>query len=410
MENTLTHDNPLNLSIEMDTESKEFFDESQITLNKKQITEISYIKRLDINDFIKSSQIMISDYICSLCQGVYFDPIVDGCGHVFCRECFYTFNSNGKSNCPTTNLEIDLTLISSIKFVASILEKQTLHCKNETCEWLGRLSELPIHLNTECKMEKIKCCYENCLYQDERKNINNHEEICTYKSIDCILCHEKFILKDKNFHTKICKKEILACPQFCGILIERENFDSHIKEYCVNTEIDCFYFNYGCKKKLPKKEMKFHLLDDVSNHNLGVCKFLSEFKTGCVSKIEKIEKTLEENNEKFDEIYSFLENDLKKINNIILLNQRSNQEFTNLDSNLSKDDEYDCLLNKKKSRKSKSKTSRKDEENKNNNFNYLKKSNSVEKDFDIQNEQESNKNFFLFFFYFFFIFFYLNLF
>lgn len=283
-----------------------------------------YVKRLHLQDFIKSSQLMISDYICSLCKGVYYDPVVDTCGHVFCKECLEKFLEITKQHvCPITKACIDINMVGPIKFVAQILEKQTLKCLNKFCDWLGKLSDLNSHLKNDCVFEMIKCSFIDCETKVERRNLKEHEENCDYKHVNCELCSERILLiEKKSSHSQICKKEKIECFQGCGNNIERDSVDLHIKESCPSTEVECYYSQFGCKLRLKKKDLKFHLLDEVNTHNLSVCKFLLQFKNNFVNRVEKIERTLQDHNIKMDDIYLFLENDLKKINQMIMLGQK----------------------------------------------------------------------------------------
>ncbi len=287
---------------------------------EKNNLEPFYTKKLDLQDFIQASQNMISDYICELCQGVYWDPHVDGCGHVYCKECFYKFiDSSKKSLCPTTLLEIDLNLVAPIKFVAAILEKQTLRCSHKSCGWLGKLIDLHPHLDSECLFEPVSCPFENCLHRKIlRKNITEHQETCDFRPSQCINCAEKLFLGDKNSHKKICKKELIACVQDCGEMVERERETSHIAKECGFSLVTCQYYEFGCEVEIMKKDLKAHLIDKVNYHNLCVCKFLKNFKVNLVSRVESIEKKIQQNNEKFDDIYSFLETDFRKINDMIM--------------------------------------------------------------------------------------------
>jgi len=312
------------------SERVDILDHSNKILIKNDNLNQYYNKKLRLEDFAKSSQNMISDYICELCNGVYWDPYVDGCGHVFCKECFYIFiELTQKSICPITKCDIDLNLVSPIKFVAAILEKQTLKCQHKNCNWSGKLIDLSNHLNIECLYEKVKCVYSQCTEKHERINIKSHEEICSFSPSECEKCLEKMLLGEKILHSKICKKEKIECPQSCKILVERDSIEDHILNDCGNSLMNCQYLEFGCLEKIKKMDLKNHLIEDVNFHNLCVCKFLNQFKTNLISRVEKIEKKLKDSNEKFDDIYSFLETDFRKIYEMLT----NTQKVTTLDSN-----------------------------------------------------------------------------
>ncbi len=337
---------------------------SGININKNEF----YIKRLDLNDFIKSSQNMISDYICELCKGIYWDPHVDGCGHVFCKDCFYKFIEILKRNvCPITKKEIDLNLVSPIKFVAGILEKQILKCQHKECQWTGKLIDYLPHLNAECSFEQVKCIYSQCKVKLQRINIQKHEENCDFCPSECQKCSEKMLLGQIEIHKNICSKEKISCVQSCGSFIERNLMDTHIENNCKNSLINCHYLEFGCNEKIKKCDLKSHLIDEVNFHNLQVCKFLKQFKTNLINRVENIENILCENNEKFDDIYSFLETDLKRINEMVLLGKKgliSNKNLLNKKQK-KRNDKEDELIRENSLKDSKNNENKKYEENKN---------------------------------------------
>ena len=54
---------------------------------------LEYEKHLDVDYFFEKDKNSVKDYICFLCKGVYFEPYVDRCGHIFCKECIFKYLS-----------------------------------------------------------------------------------------------------------------------------------------------------------------------------------------------------------------------------------------------------------------------------------------------------------------------------
>ena len=42
-----------------------------------------YKKSLELDDFLPESRLVIDEYYCTLCKGIYMHPTVDDCGHVY---------------------------------------------------------------------------------------------------------------------------------------------------------------------------------------------------------------------------------------------------------------------------------------------------------------------------------------
>ena len=61
----------------------------------------------------------------------------------------------------------------------------------------------------------------------------------------------------------------IMCPNQCGRLIQRHNLDNHIAIDCPFTVVNCPYNAIvGCEKRVPRKELFFHLLTHIKPHNL----------------------------------------------------------------------------------------------------------------------------------------------
>jgi hypothetical protein len=54
--------------------------------------DIKIMPKLNIDEFDESEHIYIKDFICTLCGGVFNNPILISTGKCFCKECFYYFN------------------------------------------------------------------------------------------------------------------------------------------------------------------------------------------------------------------------------------------------------------------------------------------------------------------------------
>ena len=110
---------------------------------------------------------------CSVCLCVLKEPyLVDCCGVSFCKSCIEPIKSDNKP-CPLCNVQFTIC-ISDKRLQHTLNELQVYCCHKEVgCEWMGKLNNLPQHLNTEL--------------QSDTKRLAG----CPYVSIDCTFCYQK---------------------------------------------------------------------------------------------------------------------------------------------------------------------------------------------------------------------------
>ena len=85
-------------------------------------------KIVKLANFTPEAQSLISDYVCTICDGVYTKPVMDPCGHVFCQNCI---ENHLKDNplCPyPPHNDIANQKLSNASFIEQILGKQQLNC------------------------------------------------------------------------------------------------------------------------------------------------------------------------------------------------------------------------------------------------------------------------------------------
>ena len=142
----------------------------------------SFRKSLDIDDFVEESKLIIQDYKCPLCSGIYLNAVVDLCGHVFCKICILNYIDNEKK-CPISGCYLEEDNISTLVIVNEILEKQSVMCKhrNSNCNWKGKLGELESHLMTSCPKQIIKCSNDQCPVEIFREEMNEHSLKCNFR-------------------------------------------------------------------------------------------------------------------------------------------------------------------------------------------------------------------------------------
>lgn len=268
----------------------------------------SFRKSLVLEDFVPESRAIIQYYICPLCEGVYFDPVVDNCGHVFCKSCL-TRQLETEKICPFSKNRLEVGNFNTLQIVNNILEQQSVVCKNRHfhCDWTGKLLDLQVHLNVNCKRQLVNCPNEGCEKKIFREEVPTHSAQCDYRIISCIDCQIQISFILMTDHQEICPMFKLQCPQQCDSLIQRKNIDIHIRDSCINTYIVCPYAHYGCETKLMKKELNDYLVVHANKHNLLLLNELRNFHTTIMNKLQSVENVLplyDERLKKFEALLS----------------------------------------------------------------------------------------------------------
>ena len=229
----------------------------------------------------------IDDFYCPLCKGLLNDPVIDKCSHTFCKKCFEKFY-NLYHLCPITKTKLDDGNLTQVPLITKSVGKRIIKCKNinKGCNWIGKISDLKVHLENECLKSLIKCPFEGCNDITMRENLDKHKNQCEYRTVECLDCHKNFAYKLLNEHSKICPKKKINCPQDCGLIIERGDIDNHINNFCDCTLVDCSYKKYGCLDKYKKKDFDKKMKEDCAKHLLLITKIVDSIESKINNKIK----------------------------------------------------------------------------------------------------------------------------
>ena len=240
---------------------------------------------------------------CPECQLILREPYqANCCGYVFCQTCIDGVKSSDKP-CPCCKT-VAFGTFEDKRLKRSLYTFRIL-CTNKQqgCQWEGELGQLDNHLNynpTEdkqlegCQFTEIKCY--NCTDFIKRSNIIDHQtKECLKRRFSCEYC-EYFDSSYEDVttnHWPVCDDYPLPCPNKCGEMIQRQNFQSHITDDCPLTNFDCDFQHVGCEVRIPRKDMPAHLQEGVVRHlSLQAASFKPVVAN--VSRLEEENKQLKE--------------------------------------------------------------------------------------------------------------------
>ena len=208
---------------------------------------------------------------CPVCLQILKEPcLVSCCGHKFCRECIQRIEKD-KKPCALCN-QHDFTFMRELGLERSLNDLEVwCSYRKEGCEWRGKLGKLDEHLNRNsspdnqlngCKFVELECMYE-CGAWFQRRYISGHEtQQCEKRPYSCDHCQDyNSTFQDvTKVHYPQCGLYPVPCPNDCDVyMFERRNLESHLKEQCPVTLVDCPFSYAGCETQLPRKDIPEHL-------------------------------------------------------------------------------------------------------------------------------------------------------
>ena len=245
---------------------------------------------------------------CPVCLLILKEPcLISCCGHKFCRICVERVKENEKP-CPLCS-EPDFSFMRE-RGLERFLNGVQVLCsyKKDGCEWKGKLGELKLHLNRTlspenrlngCQFVEVECTLK-CGEWFQRHHITSHEtKQCKKRPYSCDYCQDyQSTFEDvTEIHYLQCSKYPVACPNECREdMFERRELESHLRDQCPLTLVDCPFHYAGCQTQLPRKDMPEHMRETVTHLTLlaSVTQNLVKENQELRQKVEEEVKTLKE--------------------------------------------------------------------------------------------------------------------
>lgn len=243
---------------------------------------------------IFKDQDILENFLCPINKGILQDPIMDSCGHSFCKSCIENYHKE-KKNCPISENEIEMEDLIKNNIVLKIIENLEIFCilKKDGCKWEGFVKDLDMHIEEDCEYEKINCENNLCKNKIRRKDLEEHLKNCEFRKIECENCLKEEIFIKMPDHLKICENIQIECINNCQKKIMRKEMHFHIEKNCENTEVSCPFI--GCKKKEKRKSIQDHLCSSIGyiyhqkilekrifkieEKTSSICDFIKNYKT-----------------------------------------------------------------------------------------------------------------------------------
>ena len=235
-------------------------------------------------DFVKKPS---DEYFCPITFEILKDPQQTKfcCGKHLSRVAADSLKREGKP-CPICK-RAPLQTSDDMFFQKQVLALM-VRCNNKAlgCKWEGELGKLEQHLMAgsaegECQYASVACPNE-CGIQLQRRSLYKHKtKQCIKPQSICQYCNEKAAnARISNEHWSQCQKYPLQCPNKCEEkAIERCFLKRHLDQHCPLREIECKFSYAGCEVRTQRRKMQEHMDQSRDEHILALAdyvKMLSE--------------------------------------------------------------------------------------------------------------------------------------
>jgi len=199
--------------------------------------------------FVEQDRLPI-DLLCPICKDVVESPKQCKNGHVYCYVCIITWLDQSKT-CP-----VDKQSLCEDKLYDCLMAKHwvgdlLVKCENMGCTWTGPYKTVENHDNT-CGLRLIEC--SDCKKTDIlRKDIDSHKtDECPHRIVECVLGCDKMDLQFRNIETHYiteCVNRMIQCNYCNNEFMHKEEHD----EKCLQKPINC--------KHCGDRMLRFYLAD-----------------------------------------------------------------------------------------------------------------------------------------------------
>ena len=222
-------------------------------------------------------------FYCSICTKALHDPhLTECCGQHFCKSCLeHWFRKESKTTCPHCRHGNFLHILN--KALKREIDELEIQCTKQRvgCQWVGELSSLPAHLNSDegCGYIEVQCS-NKCGVKLMRKELKVHlEQQCPLRKIKCQYCYYKDTYQIiTSQHYSECLQYPLPCPNKCGMAAIRRAEMANHRSKCELEPVECPFHEAGCTVRVVRRDFDVHMSKNQQNHLLVLLGTFQETK------------------------------------------------------------------------------------------------------------------------------------
>ena len=275
--------------------------------------------------FVNNEFVEENDLECSICANVNNDPHQCRNGHSFCRDCLVKSLSK-QEVCPECREKTTLQTMSSNRMAKNMIDRADVYCfthlealqnsadendeaagskrkrsskatkKLDYCKWTGKLCDASAHFD-ECEHAGSTCENDGCPVVVKRKDMDQHEASCPYRTQPCAWCHKHFLIAGRrgskisiSDHESICPKREVNCTHThlgCKAVMCADMLEEHLADDCMYETVACPFSTVGCDEWMMRKDIDSHEEAAAKQHNRLMLKDIQSLRTTVEEQEEK---------------------------------------------------------------------------------------------------------------------------
>ncbi|KAI6657548.1 TNF receptor-associated factor 5-like [Oopsacas minuta] len=219
-----------------------------------------------------TEQLVDTEQICPVCNGVSREPVQTPCGHLFCSLCLDKSVESQNAKCP-----IDKESLTGSNFRDKREEKRILSKRVKCprgCDWESMLSGLESHLVGGCEREELCTCGASLGKEDL---VLHKLTECPKRIIKCEYCREDIEAQNQSSHLSKCQIYPRLCSLGCGEKLTIPQEKKH-QDTCPNMVIPCSFSKIGCVVELMRSQHDEHLDTYMKQHLVQACDTIMDLR------------------------------------------------------------------------------------------------------------------------------------
>ena len=177
------------------------------------------------------------ELLCCICEHLLSDPKQCKAGHLFCKECIFTWLDK-QQTCPSCRAKLTKNILSDGLFVKNVIAQLPVRCPHPPCDWTGPLEKITSSHYKECPALFVKCRNAECAISVKRCEVDEHEKTCPHTKISCKDCAASFPRHAHAKHKAACPRAKVICAE-CTASFLRIEEAKHVNDECPERYVIC---------------------------------------------------------------------------------------------------------------------------------------------------------------------------
>jgi hypothetical protein len=188
------------------------------------------------------------EYLCTICLGVFEDPVQTSCEHYFCRACIVTSLAH-QALCPIDRTSLAASDLKPLpRGMRNVYLRMNLRCEFHArgCRETMEMEKMSPHARS-CGYSPVHCPNSGCRFHESNRDavnqqdLSKHVDSCEWRLVRCEApeCQAHFPLVKREDHESVCEFREGECRQGCGKRLFSRDLQYHIREECAKTIKKC---------------------------------------------------------------------------------------------------------------------------------------------------------------------------